>query len=135
LVHHFQLPVGNIERAEEFYARILGINGQRISNRRHYFIDWNGKILVLYESTAETESNRNETNFQVTKHISIAVPDLQETFEKAKQAGSLRIDGSIKVMPWGERLFYLVDPFGNAICFIDEKTLFDADKDSELTFQ
>jgi len=26
--------------------------------------------------------------------------------------------------PWGERSFYAVDPFGNPLCFVDQKTLF-----------
>ena len=26
--------------------------------------------------------------------------------------------------PWGERSFYLRDPFGNPLCFVDAATLF-----------
>ena len=32
--------------------------------------------------------------------------------------------GAIEWGPWGERAFYAKDPFGNKICFVDEKTLF-----------
>ena len=32
--------------------------------------------------------------------------------------------GDIVVRPWGERSFYAADPFGNGLCFVDEKTLF-----------
>jgi hypothetical protein len=28
------------------------------------------------------------------------------------------------VRPWGERSFYAFDPFGNGLCFVDEKTVF-----------
>jgi hypothetical protein len=28
------------------------------------------------------------------------------------------------VRPWGERSFYVKDPWGNGLCFVDEKTLF-----------
>lgn len=30
----------------------------------------------------------------------------------------------MNVRPWGERSFYCRDPFGNGLCFVDEKTLF-----------
>jgi hypothetical protein len=27
-------------------------------------------------------------------------------------------------MPWGERMFWASDPFGNPISFVDERTVF-----------
>ena len=32
--------------------------------------------------------------------------------------------GAISVKPWGERSFYVEDPWHNGMCFIDEKTRF-----------
>jgi hypothetical protein len=32
--------------------------------------------------------------------------------------------GSIVVRPWGERSFYVVDPYGNELCFVDASTIF-----------
>ena len=32
--------------------------------------------------------------------------------------------GDITVKPWGERSFYVEDPWGNGICFVDETTRF-----------
>jgi hypothetical protein len=32
--------------------------------------------------------------------------------------------GEIARRPWGERSFYMRDPFGNPLCFVDEGTLF-----------
>ena len=32
--------------------------------------------------------------------------------------------GEIVKRPWGERSFYVEDPFGNGLCFVDERTLF-----------
>ncbi len=32
--------------------------------------------------------------------------------------------GEIVVRPWGERSFYVADPWGNGLCFVDESTLF-----------
>jgi hypothetical protein len=34
------------------------------------------------------------------------------------------VDDRIRKRPWGEKSFYARDPFGNPICFVDEKTVF-----------
>jgi len=38
------------------------------------------------------------------------------------------MDDSIEAMPWGERLFYATDPWGNPICFVDSVTVFTGHK-------
>jgi uncharacterized glyoxalase superfamily protein PhnB len=43
--------------------------------------------------------------------------------DSVEQAGGV-LETAIDSMPWGERLFYARDPFGNPICFVDEETLF-----------
>jgi hypothetical protein len=32
--------------------------------------------------------------------------------------------GGIVVRPWGERSFYVVDPWGNPLCFVEEGTVY-----------
>lgn len=32
--------------------------------------------------------------------------------------------GRIATRPWGERSFYVEDPFGNQLCFVDRGTVF-----------
>jgi len=32
--------------------------------------------------------------------------------------------GGIVVRPWGERSFYVLDPYGNGLCFVDASTVF-----------
>ena len=32
--------------------------------------------------------------------------------------------GKIAERPWGERSFYVEDPFGNKLCFVDRATMF-----------
>ncbi len=34
------------------------------------------------------------------------------------------MDDAIGTQVWGDRSFYLRDPFGNSLCFADELTLF-----------
>jgi uncharacterized glyoxalase superfamily protein PhnB len=60
-----------------------------------------------------------------------SVGDVDDVFARAKQLGCLSKDdvhgepaGEIRKRPWGERCFYAEDPFGNGLCFSDEKTLF-----------
>jgi len=55
----------------------------------------------------------------------------QSIFERAKSLGSLSREsvhdapgGGIVVRPWGERSFYVEDPWKNPLCFVDEKTVY-----------
>jgi uncharacterized glyoxalase superfamily protein PhnB len=41
--------------------------------------------------------------------------------ETNHHAGNL---ARIEKRPWGERSFYVSDPFGNPLCFVDERTVF-----------
>jgi len=54
----------------------------------------------------------------------LAVADLDATFARARKLGCAEIELEIKLRPWGELSFYAKDPFGNPICFVDERTIF-----------
>jgi hypothetical protein len=32
--------------------------------------------------------------------------------------------GEVKKRPWGERSFYVTDPWGNELCFVEDGTLY-----------
>jgi predicted enzyme related to lactoylglutathione lyase len=65
-------------------------------------------------------------------HIYFAVSNLDDLYSRAQRVGGLSTAagdralpmGAIATRPWGERSFYLRDPFGNPLCFVDEGTLF-----------
>jgi uncharacterized glyoxalase superfamily protein PhnB len=114
------LPVSEIESAAKFYSLILGLKGQRVSPGRHYF-DCGGTILACFDPRADGDNFDSPPN---PNYVYFAVPDLDATFQRAKTAGCSELDQEIKTMPWGERMFYGKDPFGNPISFVDEKTLF-----------
>jgi uncharacterized glyoxalase superfamily protein PhnB len=114
------LPVSEIESAAKFYSLILGMNGQRVSPGRHYF-DCGGTILACFDPRADGDNFDSPPN---PNYVYFAVPDLDATFQRAKTAGCSELDQEIKTMPWGERMFYGKDPFGNPISFVDEKTMF-----------
>ncbi|MDX1543993.1 MAG: VOC family protein, partial [Christiangramia sp.] len=67
--------------------------------------------------------DQGEWKFHENQYIYISVPDLGSLRDRMKKS-DCRFLGEIEEMPWGETLFYANDPFGNPICFVDEKTVF-----------
>lgn len=114
------LPVSDIEQAQIFYARLLDMSGERISPGRHYF-NCGGAILALFDPQKDGDDFVARPN---AEHIYFAVDELEAVFARAMTAGCLKLDSKISTMPWGERCFYGVDPFGNPFCVVDEKTIF-----------
>jgi len=114
------LPVANIDQAAAFYGQLLDLPGKRVSPGRHYF-DCEGVILACFDPRADGDDFDAVPN---PDHVYFAVNDLDAVFERAKGSGFTALDPSIKTRLWGERSFYGKDPFGNPICFVDERTLF-----------
>ena len=117
------LPVSNIDQATMFYGQLLDAPGQRVSPGRHYF-DCSGTILACYDPLADGDPLNGDSHPHPNQYLYFAVADIESTFSRAKAAGCRELDEKIERMPWGERLFYAKDPFGNPICFVDENTLF-----------
>jgi catechol 2,3-dioxygenase-like lactoylglutathione lyase family enzyme len=124
------LPVADIERAAQFYGSLLDQAGVRVSHGRHY-LECGGVILALYDPRADGDSGAARPNFD---HLYFAVSDLDAVHDRAKVVGGISEEvgdgnlpmGQIARRPWGERSFYMRDPFGNQLCFVDEKTVFTA---------
>ena len=122
------LPVGDIERAARFYSELLGAEGRRISPGRHYF-DAGEIILALVDPGADGDGRKARPN---QDYVYFAVRDLESVFARAERMGGLVSEigdgglpmGQIATRPWGERSFYMADPFGNPLSFVDEATLF-----------
>ncbi len=114
------LPVSDIDAAQVFYHRVLGLPGERVSPGRHYF-DCGGTILACYDPRADGDGFVASPN---PDHVYLAVSDLEETRRRSAEAGCLWLEDGIRTRPWGERSFYLKDPFGNPVCFVDEGTEF-----------
>ncbi len=117
------LPVTDLNKAVIFYSSILGQNGQKVSSGRHYF-DLSGTILAIYDPIADGDDIKKEWTFHENQYIYISTGKLEDVHQKLKNSDCLYVDETIKTMPWGERSFYANDPFGNPICFVDEKTIF-----------
>ncbi|MCZ6617300.1 MAG: VOC family protein [Gammaproteobacteria bacterium] len=124
------VPVSDIEKAAEFYGAVLNQPGERVSPGRHYF-QCGGTILACFDPRADGEGSSSPPNPQ---HIYLSETDLETVYERCRAAAANFDDkqlhgggpslGEIATRPWGERSFYLHDPFGNPVCFVDDKTVF-----------
>jgi catechol 2,3-dioxygenase-like lactoylglutathione lyase family enzyme len=122
------LPVDSLDVAARFYAALLDDAGMRISPGRHYFRC--GEVtLAVYDPAADGDARMPRPNFD---HVYFAVDDLETVFARAQRLGTLSKEvgdgnlpmGEIARRPWGERSFYLQDPFGNPLCFVDAASIF-----------
>jgi len=113
------LPVSSVDDAARFYGRVLGMQGERVSPGRHYF-DCGGTILACFDPRADGDPWDAKPN---PDHVYFAVEDLEATRDRCREAGGEDVT-AIETQPWGERSFYAADPFGNRICFVDERTVF-----------
>ena len=120
------LQVNDLDKASEFYATLLDDPGRRIPRASRHYIDCGPVILALVDVTAGGEEAK-----PIPDKIYFAVANLEKFYSRASELGCLSSEdvhgesaGEIVVRPWGERSFYAHDPWGNGLCFVDEKTLF-----------
>jgi len=120
------LQVDDLDKAEAFYGKLLNDPGRRIPYASRHYIDCGPVILALVDPTPGGEEAK-----PLPDNIYFAVANLDDAFARARELGCLSSDdvhgasaGEIVVRPWGERSFYVYDPWGNGLCFVDEKTLF-----------
>lgn len=127
-IYRVILPVKDINRAAAFYSGILGGQGMRVSEGRHYF-DCGGVILACFDPKADGDGYEPAPN---PEWIYFAVPDVEKTYEACEAQGAIFAPddvhgdpaGKVALRPWGERSFYVFDPFGNKLCFVDERTMY-----------
>jgi len=119
------VEVGNLEEAATFYARLLNTPGTRHPGARQYF-QCGSVIVVIIDPTqggmAPTPG---------PKSLYFAVRDVDAVHQRAAELNALApytVHGEpaadVLVRPWGERCFYVADPWGNDLCFVEEGTLY-----------
>jgi uncharacterized glyoxalase superfamily protein PhnB len=113
------LQVSDVERAAEFYAKLLAVEGRRVSPGRHYF-DCGGVILAAFDPQADGDNFDARPN---PDHVYLAVDDLNAVYQHAVETKADILE-EIRTQPWGERCFYTKNPFGNPLCFVDSATVF-----------
>jgi predicted enzyme related to lactoylglutathione lyase len=115
-------PVNQIDAAARFYSEVLGVPGERVSPGRHYF-QCGGTILACYDPVADGDGAGEGWRHHSNQYLYFAVSDLEAVLTQVRKSGG-EIQAEIATMPWGERMFYCKDPFGNPISFVDQETLF-----------
>ena len=83
-------------------------------------------ICAVVDTNAEAEAHGGEGFRSLPNQVFyyFAVDDLESWEARAKAIPEAQITAEIQSYPWGERSFYLRDPWGNRLCFVDEPTLF-----------
>ena len=116
------LPVPDIEAAAQFYGKVLGSSGKRVSPGRHYF-ECGSTILACYDPVADGDQDEGGWHFHSNQFLYFAVASPEAALRSVEAAGGT-VDSMVALMPWGERLGYARDPFNSRIAFVDERTLF-----------
>ena len=124
-IFRITLEVSSLDEAAAFYAKLLSQEGKRHPGARHYF-DCGGVILAVLDPTPG-----GLTATPAPKSLYLAVTDLDAVHARAKELEALapfKVHGEpagepIR-RPWGERSFYVTDPWGNDLCFVREGTIY-----------
>ena len=118
------VEVGNLDAAVQFYSRLLDMPGRKLPGSRCYFRCGPVTLSVLDVSAARPPH-------PAAKALYFTVKDLEAAFARAKELGCLAREdvhdapgGGIVVRPWGERSFYVEDPWQNPLCFVAEGTVY-----------
>lgn len=120
------LPVSDIDAAARFYATVLGEPGERVSGGRHYFgQQCSGAILACYDPRADGDAKRYGTNWcnHPLQYVYFSTNNLDAVRAACLASGAKDVT-EIAEMPWGETMFYALDPFGNPISFVRAGTEF-----------
>jgi predicted enzyme related to lactoylglutathione lyase len=119
------LEVADLERATQLYAALFRLDGQRHPGARHYF-DCGGVIVAVLDV-----SRGGMVPTPGPKSLYFAVDDIDGVHARADELGVLapyqvhgEPAGAVITRPWGERSFYVVDPWGNDLCFCENGTLY-----------
>jgi len=118
------IEVGDLESAASFYTRLLGVEGRRQAGSRCYFECGPVTLQVV-----DVSSSRQPQ--PLPKALYFTVRDLEAVYERARSLRCLAPGevhdaqrGGIVVRPWGERSFYVDDPWKNPLCFVEEGTVY-----------
>jgi len=118
------IEVGDLKSAMSFYTKLLGVEGRQQAGSRSYFNCGPVTLQVLDVSSSRPPH-------PLPKALYFTVRDLEAVYDRARVLGCLSpeevhhaLGGGIAVRPWGERSFYVDDPWKNPLCFVEEGTVY-----------
>ena len=119
------VEVADLQKATQIYTELLGTAGKRHPGARHYY-DCGGAIVAVLDV-----SRGGVPPTPGPKSLYFAVANLDAVHARASALGLLapyqvhgEPAGDVVTRPWGERSFYVVDPWGNDLCFCEDGTLY-----------
>lgn len=125
VVFRLTIEVADLDRAVGFYSTLLTTVGRRQAGSRCYFTCGSVTLQVLDVSARGAVRPLPDSLY-------FTVPDLDAVFSRARELGCLvghdvhdAPGGEIAVRPWGERSFYVADPWGNGLCFVEAGTVYE----------
>jgi len=115
------LEVGDLAAAQSFYETLFGIAGRGQAGRRFYINPGPVALQVVAPPSPQP----------APKALYFTVTDLDAIHARATSLNALSNEdvhgepgGAISVKPWGERSFYVNDPWGNQLCFVEAGTVY-----------
>ena len=118
------IEVGDLASAISFYSKLLGIEGRKQAGSRCYFEC--GPVTLQVVDVTQSHSPH-----AAAKALYFTVKDLEAVFQRAQELQCVAAEevhgapgGGIVVRPWGERSFYVDDPWNNPLCFVQEGTVY-----------
>jgi catechol 2,3-dioxygenase-like lactoylglutathione lyase family enzyme len=115
------LEVGDLTAAQNFYETLLGLPGRGQAGHRFYI----NPGPVAFQVVAHSDPH------PAAKALYFTVTDLNAIHARATSLNALSNEmvhglrgGDISVKPWGERSFYVDDPWGNQLCFVEAGTVY-----------
>lgn len=123
------LPASDLERSRQFYEALFAARGRPVGGGRVDF-DCGPVILGILDYSTTPERERSSP----AEALYFATHGVEGIHRRASALSCLSPElihgdpnnpaGEVVVRPWGERSFYVKDPSGNPLCFVDAETLF-----------
>lgn len=118
------IEVGDLDQAAESYGELFGLEGRKQAGSRVYFTC--GPVTLQVVDVSSTSKPH-----ALPKALYFTVRDLEAVHARASELGWLSKEkvhgergGEIVMRPWGERSFYVDDPWNNQFCFVEEGTIY-----------
>jgi len=126
VLFRLNVEVRDLDRAETIYNALLDTTGRRQAGSRIYY-SCGGVTIQMVDVSGHGDAFPHP----VPKALYFLVDDLDGVHARAKKLGVLSMDevhgqvgGEIAVRPWGERSFYVDDPWQNTLCFVQTGTTY-----------
>ncbi|MEQ1810086.1 MAG: VOC family protein [Terricaulis sp.] len=115
------LEVSDLAAAQSFYEALFGVQGRGQPGHRFYINP--GPVALQVVASPNPHPAAKALYFTVT--------DLDAIHARAASLNALSDEsvhgqrgGGISVKPWRERSFYVNDPWGNQLCFVEAGTVY-----------